>query len=83
MKLSKSVIASLVIAGAIFSGTAAAAAPDLSDLTSSTNVNVTVKDGVATLFGTVDSAQEKHLIASAAAKIDGVDSVRNLVVFTN
>ena len=83
MKISKSIVASLVIAGAMFAGTAVAATSDLSDLTSSTNVNVTVKDGVATLFGSVDNGFEKRLVADAAAKIEGVDSVRNLVTFSN
>lgn len=83
MNVSKSIIASIVIAGAMFAGTASAAAPGLNKLTSSTNVNLTVKDGVATLFGSVDSGLERKLIASAAAKLDGVDSVRNLVTLSN
>ena len=83
MKISKSILASVVIASAMFAGTAAAATPSLDRFTSSTNVNISVKDGVATLFGSVDNGFEKRLVANAAAKIEGVDSVRNLITFSN
>lgn len=83
MKISKSILASVVIASAMFAGNAAAAAPSLDSFTSSTNVNISVQDGVATLFGSVDNGFEKRLVEVAAAKMEGVDSVRNLVTFSN
>lgn len=83
MKLSKSILATVVIAGALVAGSASAMTPKtLTGVSSSTNVNVTVKDGIATLFGTVDSSFERVQAANAAAKLDGVERVRNLLTFS-
>ena len=53
------------------------------DVTSSTNVRVTVQNGVATLFGNVESSFDKELVARQARKIDGVERVNNLLTFSN
>ena len=47
--------------------------------TSSTNVNYTIEDGVATIYGTVDSNMEKTMVGYNAADLEGVDEVRNLL----
>ena len=80
MKMIKTLVAATVLS-AFAIGSASAITID--DVSSSTNVNVTVKNGVATLFGNVDSNFEKQQAAQAAAKIEGVDSVRNLLTFSN
>ena len=58
-----------------------ASALTVRDVTSSVGVRVTVKDGVATLYGHVDSNYEKFQAARAASQIEGVESVRNLLTF--
>ena len=78
--MKKSILASIVIATAMFAGSASAITVD--QVTSSANVRINVENGVATIFGTVDDHSEKVLLSQAAAKIDGVDSVRNLVLAT-
>jgi len=45
----------------------------------SPNVNVTVQEGVATLFGVVDTHSERKLAERHVAKLEGVDRVINLV----
>lgn len=53
------------------------------DVTSSTNVRITVQNGVATLFGNVESSFDKELVARQARKIDGVERINNLLTFSN
>lgn len=60
-----------------------ASAITLDTVTSSVNVNVTVQNGVATLYGSVDSNFERIQAGNAAAKLDGVEQVRNLLTYTN
>ena len=79
MKISKSMIATVVIAAAMFAGQAAAFAP-LG--VSSADLNVTVTNGIATLFGHVDSNLDRVLAENAAAALDGVTEVRNLITFS-
>ena len=81
MKMMKTVISSVFVAGVLMS--AAASANVLSGVTASTNVRVNVEDGVATLYGTVDSQFERTQAGVAAKNLEGVDEVRNLIVFTN
>lgn len=81
MKMIKTVISSVFVAGVLMS--AAASANVLSGVTASTNVRVNVEDGVATLYGTVDSQFERTQAGVAAKNLEGVDEVRNLIVFTN
>ena len=80
MKMIKSLVAATFLATVAFGS---AHAITIDDATSSANVNITVVNGVATLFGNVDSQFESIQAANAAAKIDGVESVRNLLVFSN
>ena len=51
----------------------------ITDATSSTNVHYTIEDGVATIYGTVDSNMEKTVVGNNAADLEGVDEVRNLL----
>ena len=45
------------------------------------NVNVVVNDGVATVFGHVDSSFERNLTGRYIGTQDGVDRVINLITF--
>ena len=73
MKMIKTLIAaSILVAGS-------ASAITVDQVTSSANVNVKVENGVATLWGTVDSHFDRTQAGYAAAQIDGVDEVRNLL----
>ena len=47
---------------------------------SSTDIRYKVDDGVATLFGTVDSNIESALAAAHVEKIEGVDRVINRII---
>ena len=78
MKMIKTLIAASVLA-TVAIGSASAMTIDQG--TSSTDVNVKVENGVATLFGHVDNNFEKYQAAQAASMIDGVESVRNLLTF--
>ncbi len=80
MKMIKTLAAATVLATVAFGSTNAIT---LDNVSSSTNLNVTVNNGVATLFGNVDSQFESVQAERAAAKIDGVESVRNLLNFSN
>ena len=51
--------------------------------TSSANVHYNVEDGVATVYGSVDSQLEKTLVARDTAALDGVESFRNLLIVNN
>ncbi len=81
MKLVKNIIASVIVVGAFMGGVASA--NTLDTYHSSTNVNISVNNGVATLFGSVDSQFERHQAAVEAGKLDGVEEVRNLLTFSN
>jgi mevalonate kinase len=85
MKLSKS-IAALAIAGALSIGTASAmglssGTQPLDSIVgvSSASISVNLTDGVATLFGNVESGAESALAANHVEKIEGVDRVINLI----
>lgn len=79
MKLLKTaVIASILAIGVI--GTASAAG--LSSVPGvNGNVNVVVSDGVATVYGHVDSSFERNLTGKYVGAQDGIDRVINLVTF--
>jgi len=80
MKLfAKTAIVGLMVLGTV--GAANAATLDKIPGISSTNLNVSVKDGVATLFGNTESASERQLAERHVAKLEGVDKVINLVTF--
>ena len=79
--MSKTIAASLVIAGAMLAGNASALTLD--EVSNSTNLNVVVKDGVATLFGHVETQFESIRAEAAAGDIEGVDEVRNTLTFSN
>jgi len=53
------------------------------DVTSSTNVRITIENGVATLFGNVESSFDRDLVARQAKKIEGVERINNLLTFSN
>ena len=46
---------------------------------SNVNLSITVKNGIATLFGTTDSAAEATLTENLVLQMDGVDNVINLI----
>lgn len=48
---------------------------------SSATLSVTVKDGVATLWGTTDSGAEAAIAANQVSQMEGVDRVNNLVTW--
>lgn len=86
MKLSKtSAFASLLLIGALSVGTASAMTDrhttQLSGVVgiSSVDLRVTVEDGVAYIFGNVDSGAESGLATQHVAGIEGVDKVVNLI----
>lgn len=84
--LNKATIAALLIAGTMTAGTASAM------LTSSTapltgivgvtasDISVRVDEGVATLFGTVESISDKAAAQRHVANLEGVDQVINLIL---
>ena len=78
MKLLKTaLIASALTLSAI--GTASAAGLSVPGVNG--NVNVVVNDGVATVFGHVDSSFERNLTGRYIGTQDGVDRVINLITF--
>ena len=80
MKLSKSTIAAAFFTTMMFAGTASAFTVSGA---SSADLNVVINDGVATVFGHVDSLFEQKMAGNAAAEIEGVEEVRNLVTYSN
>jgi osmotically-inducible protein OsmY len=48
---------------------------------SGVNLSITVKNGIATLFGTTESATEARLAENLVAQMNGVEQVINLVTF--
>lgn len=73
----------MIIALILLSLSGPISAHRLNSPTSSVNVNLTVKDGVATLYGNVDSQFESVQAGKEAAKIEGVHKVRNLLFYSN
>ncbi len=69
--------ASAMLSSQSLSGTVQAA------LTGSGNVNVVVRDGVATLSGWVDDSYNKQSVIRAALNTDGVESVIDLISQSN
>lgn len=81
MKLFKqTAIATTLILGAFAMGSAQALTISTPGV-SSAHLNVNVKDGVATIFGTADSAAERNLAEKFVAKSEGVDRVINLITY--
>ena len=81
-------IAALAITGALSVGTASAMGLDAGTRSlnsvigvSSASLSVNLDDGVATLFGNVESGAEAALAASHVAKLDGVEQVINLITY--
>ena len=80
MKLIKTLAAATLMTTMVMGS---AQALTVKDVTSSTNVRITVQNGVATLFGNVESSFDKELVARQARKIDGVERINNLLTFSN
>ena len=81
-------IAALALAGALSIGTASAMGLDTGTKplgsvvgVNGPSVSVNIEDGVATLFGNVESNIESHLAQSHVESIDGVDRVINLITY--
>ena len=84
MKLiNNSVVTTLAVAATFSIGVAGAAvAANLGSVSGvNGNVNVVIDNGVATVFGHVDSGFERGLVARHVGAQDGVDRVINLVTF--
>ncbi len=81
MKNVKTMIASVIVAAALVSGPASAAR--LKTSSSSVDLNVFIKDGVATIYGHVESSFEKNEAGRVAMKLEGVTKVRNLLTYSN
>lgn len=83
--LNKTTITSLLLVSALSIGTASAMTErhttPLSGAIgiSSVDLRVTVEDGVATIFGNVDSGAESGLATQYVAGMDGVAKVINLI----
>ena len=74
----KKLIATTLLASAFVAGSALAA-PLNGFAGSSPDVNVVVNNGIATLTGHVESNLDRSMAAKAAANLDGVTEVRNLI----
>lgn len=81
--LNKTTVASLLLIGSMSIGTASAMTGShtthLATVigVSSVDLRVTVEDGVATLFGNVDSGAELSQAKRYVASLDGIDKVIN------
>lgn len=73
--MKKLIIASVLAFGVIGSASANFSIPGVS----STDLNVRIDNGVATLYGKVDSGAEEALAKRYVAGLDGVDKVIDLV----
>ncbi len=80
MKTLKTLIAAAALATLTIGS---ASALTLDTIASPAKVRVTVNNGVATLYGNVENNFERLQAAKAAAKIEGVERVRNLLIFSN
>lgn len=85
-QLNKSTVVALGISGAMSIGAASAKMPDIGTQTLSSiievnnpSVQLTVQDGIATLFGTVEFFSEAMLAEEHVSDIEGVDHVINLI----
>jgi len=72
----------ILLAASVLMAGAATAAP-FHQISSSANVNIKIENGVATLWGNVDSSFDRAQAGRAAAKLEGVKKVRNLLSFSN
>lgn len=78
----KSIIATTIIAASMFAGSAFAA-PLQGFKGSSVDVNVSIHNGIATLSGHVESQLDRYQAEQAAAMLEGVAEVRNLITFAS
>lgn len=72
----------LAFAATLLSATSAFATP-YTNASSSANVQYNIEDGIATIYGSVDSPIEKTLVEHAILGLDGVESVSNNLFVTN
>ena len=86
--LTTKTFAALALTGALSIGTASAMGLDSGTKplgsvigVNAPNVSVKIDDGVATLFGNVESFSEASLAQAHVENIDGVDRVINLVTY--
>ena len=85
MKLSTKTIAAVALIGAFSFGNAQAADIKNMPLNSVIGVNsadlrVTIDNGIATLFGTVENGGEAALAQAHVKKLEGVDTVRSNIL---
>ena len=85
MKIRNALSITTLILVASVAGTASAnistgsIAIDVQSAVSSGHVNVVVNDGIATLFGVVESTYDANAAKFAAAKFEGIKRVENLI----
>ena len=79
MRLFKTLITTLFLSTLAFGS---ANALSVEDLLSSPMIKVVVKDGVANLFGMVDTEIDAMHAEYAAAQIEGVKSVNNNLLYS-
>lgn len=82
MKLfKKTAIAATLVLSALAMGSAQAITLDSLPSVNGAGLNVSVKDGTATLFGQADSSSESAFAEQYVANMEGIDKVINLVTF--
>ncbi|ASJ70536.1 BON domain-containing protein [Granulosicoccus antarcticus] len=85
MTLRNTIAATTIVLATVFSGVASANIStgnihnDVQSAIGAGNVSVSVKDGVAILFGSVDSRIDSNAAARAAASFAGIDKVINRI----
>jgi len=79
--LKNTLLAATLIAGTFAMGSASALTLNSIPGVTGANLQVQVVDGVATIFGNVDSGIERHLARAYVEKLDNVEKVINLVTF--
>ena len=75
------ILKALVTATVLATGSASAA--NIDNASGSANLNLQIENGVATLFGNVDSSSERILAERLVAGMDGVEKVHNLLTYRN
>lgn len=89
MKIRNTLAASTLVLATAFAGIASAnlstgsIGTDVQSAAGSGHVSVSVKDGIAYLFGGVESRTDSNAAELAAANFDGVESVVNRIYVSN
>ena len=82
MTIVSRLLASPVIAGTLIGGSAATESLKVGDFLATSNLDIYIEDGVATLCGYAGSESESLIAEKMALRIDGVEEVRNYTSFS-